>query len=381
MSHKPLLIFLVTEDWYFSLHRLPLAHAAKKAGYRVMIAAQINPQDSNQAFDIYSEGFEIIPMQWARKSMNPFHVLSEIWQIRQIISRYQPDIMHLVAMKPSLFGSVAAYFNTDVALVQNLAGLGQAYVSKGVFANLLRGFLNRSFSVLFARKRSKTIVENSDDQDYLANSLNIGNNKVQLIRGIGVDVKRFQYSPEEKADIVYVTMVSRMLWPKGVQELVDAARMLRQKNYPVKIQLVGLPDDSSRVTVSKEDLQAFHDEGIIEWLGFQEDISAIWRKSHIAILPSYYREGIPRSLLEAASCGRAVITTDMPGCREIVHHGENGLLIAPKDTQAIVDAIITLIDNPQMRQEMGVSGRRMIEQGFTEEQVVSETLSVYESLL
>ena len=377
LSHKPLLIFLVTEDWYFSLHRLPLAHAAKKAGYRVMIATQINSQDS----DIYREGFEIIPMQWARKSMNPFHVLSEIWQIRQIIYRYQPDIMHLVAMKPSLFGSIAAYFNTDVALVQNLAGLGQAYVSKGIFANLLRGFLNRSFSMLFARKRSKTIVENSDDQDYLANSLNIGNNKVQLIRGIGVDVNRFQYSPEEATDTVYVTMVSRMLWPKGVQELVDAARILKQKQYPVKIRLVGLPDTSSRVSVSHADLQAFHDEGIIEWLGFQEDIPVVWRQSHIAILPSYYREGIPRSLLEAASCGRAIITTDMPGCREIVRNSENGILIAPKNTQAIVDAIITLIDNPEIRQEMGVAGRRMIEQDFTEEQVVSETLSVYESLL
>ena len=377
LSHKPLLIFLVTEDWYFSLHRLPLAHAAKKAGYRVMIATQINSQDS----DIYREGFEIIPMQWARKSMNPFHVLSEIWQIRQIIYRYQPDIMHLVAMKPSLFGSIAAYFNTDVALVQNLAGLGQAYVSKGIFANLLRGFLNRSFSMLFARKRSKTIVENSDDQDYLANSLNIGNNKVQLIRGIGVDVNRFQYSPEEATDTVYVTMVSRMLWPKGVQELVDAARILKQKQYPVKIRLVGLPDTSSRVSVSHADLQAFHDEGIIEWLGFQEDIPVVWRQSHIAILPSYYREGIPRSLLEAASCGRAIITTDMPGCREIVRNSENGILIAPKNTQAIVDAIITLIDNPEIRQEMGVAGRRMIEQDFTEEQVVSETLSVYELLL
>ena len=377
MSDKPVLIFLVTEDWYFCLHRLPLAHAAKKAGYRVLIATQINDQDS----DIYSEGFEIIPMQWARKSMNPFHGLSEIWQIRQIISRYRPDIMHLVAMKPSLFGSVAAYFNTDVVLVQNLAGLGQAYVSKGIFANLLRGFLNRSFSLLFARARSKTIVENSDDQNYLAHSLNIGNDKVKLIRGIGVDVKRFQYSPEEPADTIQVTMVSRMLWPKGVQELVDAARILRQKEYPVKIQLVGLPDTSSRVSVSQEDLQAFHDEGIIEWLGFQEDIPAIWRQSHIAILPSYYREGIPRSLLEAASCGRAIITTDMPGCREIVRNGENGILIAPKNTQAIVDAIITLIDDPPMRQEMGVSGRRMIEQDFTEEQVVSETLSVYESLL
>ncbi len=377
MNTRPLLIYLVTEDWYFNLHRLPLAHAAKKAGYRVMIATQINSQDS----DIYREGFEIIPMQWARKSMNPFHVLSEIWQIRQIIYRYQPDIMHLVAMKPSLFGSIAAYFNTDVALVQNLAGLGQAYVSKGIFANLLRGFLNRSFSMLFARKRSKTIVENSDDQDYLANSLNIGNNKVQLIRGIGVDVNRFQYSPEEATDTVYVTMVSRMLWPKGVQELVDAARILKQKQYPVKIRLVGLPDTSSRVSVSHADLQAFHDEGIIEWLGFQEDIPVVWRQSHIAILPSYYREGIPRSLLEAASCGRAIITTDMPGCREIVRNSENGILIAPKNTQAIVDAIITLIDNPEIRQEMGVAGRRMIEQDFTEEQVVSETLSVYELLL
>ena len=381
MNTRPLLIYLVTEDWYFSLHRLPLAHAAKKSGYRVMIATQINPQDSNQASDLYREGFEIIPMQWARKSMNPFHILSEIRQIRQIIARYRPEVMHLVAMKPSLFGSVAAYFNTDIALVHNLAGLGQAYVSKGVLANLLRAFLNRSFSLLFARRRSRTIVENSDDRDYLVNRLNIGNDRVQLIRGIGVDVNRFQYSPEEKADTVYVTMVSRMLWPKGVQELVDAARILKRAQYPVKIQLVGLPDTSSRISVSKEELQAFHDEGAIEWLGFQKDIPGIWRQSHIAILPSYYREGIPRSLLEAASCGRAVITTDMPGCREIVHHGENGLLIAPKDTQAIVDAIITLIDNPQMRQEMGVSGRRMIEQGFTEEQVVSETLSVYESLL
>ena len=374
---SPSILFLVTEDWYFCLHRLPIARAARDAGFRVMVATQV--KDHGQLIE--REGFQLIPMKWTRRSMNPFHALSEVYQIAAIYRKYQPDLVHQIALKPSLFGSIAGLVTGISPIVNNLAGLGQAFTSRGVFAALVRSGLVNAFRLLFRRGGTCTIVENSDDWRFLVTQVGLDKKAVALIRGIGVDINRFLPGPENTQETPTITMVSRMLWPKGVGELVEATRILRGRGRQVKVQLVGTPDTSSRVSVPQEQLLKWQSEGVIEWLGYRDDVPELWRRSHIAVLPSYYREGIPRSLLEAAACGRAIVTTDMPGCREIVRNGHNGLLVPLRDPVAIAEAIERLLDDAEMRQRMGMAGRELVESEFAEEHVVAQTLSVYRKLL
>ena len=367
----------MTEDWYFCLHRLPIARAARDAGFRVLVATQVHEHREV----IEKEGFQLIPMRWTRSSLNPLHALSEVRQISAIYRKFQPDIVHHVALKPSLYGTVAGIITGISPVVNNLAGLGQAFSSEGMMAAVIRAGLRGAFRVLFSRAGTCTIVENSDDRHFLTSVVGIDGRAVALVRGIGVDVSRFMPVPEILNSIPTVTMVSRMLWPKGVGELVDAARILQKRGKPVNIQLVGVPDPSSRVSVPERQLLEWQAEGIVEWLGYREDVADIWQHSNIAILPSYYREGIPRSLLEAAACGRAIVTTDMPGCREIVLHGRNGLLVSPRSPAAIADAIDLLAGDPELRRRMGQVGREMVEREFAEEHVVAQTLDVYRALL
>ena len=377
MSAQKSILFLVTEDWYFCLHRLPIARAARDAGFRVLVATQVHEHREV----IEKEGFQLIPMRWTRSSLNPLHALSEVRQISAIYRKFQPDIVHHVALKPSLYGTIAGAITGISPVVNNLAGLGQAFSSEGMMAAVIRTGLMGAFRVLFSRAGTCTIVENSDDRHFLTSVVGIDDSAVALVRGIGVDVSRFMPVPEILNSIPTVTMVSRMLWPKGVGELVDAARILRKRGKPVNIRLVGVPDPSSRVSVPERQLLEWQAEGVVEWLGYREDVADIWRHSNIAILPSYYREGIPRSLLEAAACGRAIVTTDMPGCREIVQHGRNGLLVSPRSPAAIADAIDLLAGDPDLRRRMGQVGREMVEREFAEEHVVAQTLDVYRALL
>ena len=371
------ILFLVTEDWYFCLHRLPIARAARDAGFKVMVATQVK----DHAQLIEREGFQLIPMKWTRRSMNPYRALSEVRQIAGIYRKYQPDLVHQIALKPSLYGSIAGIVTGVSPIVNNLAGLGQAFTSGGVFAALVRSGLVNAFRLLFRRAGTCTIVENSDDWRFLVTRVGLDKRTVALIRGIGVDVDLFQPRPENAQQTPTVTLVSRMLWPKGVGELVEATRILRGRGRQIKVQLVGIPDTSSRVAIQQEQLLKWQSEGIVEWLGYREDVPELWRHSHIAVLPSYYREGIPRSLLEAAASGRAIVTTDMPGCREIVRNGYNGLLVPPRDPVAIADALEQLLDDAELRQRMGRAGRELVENEFAEEHVVAQTLSVYRKLL
>ena len=371
------ILFLVTEDWYFVLHRLPIARAARQAGYRVLIATQL----STHREMLEAEGFEVIPMVWQRSSMSPLTAWREVRQIRSIYRRYRPDLVHHIALKPSLYGSIAARWSGTTRVVNNLAGLGQAFSSKGLFAATVRQGLMAAFRLLFRGRHTCTIVENADDRDFLIRRIGLAEDHVILILGIGVDEQRFVYSEEQHGSVPAVVMVSRLLWPKGVRELVDAGQILSARGVDVVIRLVGKPDEASRLSVPEGQLRDWQTQGLIEWPGYLEDIPAVWREAAIAVLPSYYREGIPRSLLEAAASGRPVVTTDMPGCREIVEDGVNGILIRPRDAVALADALEKLIRSSALRATMGRAGRARVLEHFTERQVVAQTLAVYRALL
>jgi glycosyltransferase involved in cell wall biosynthesis len=224
------------------------------------------------------------------------------------------------------------------------------------------------------------IIQNPDDGNALAQFCRVRRDQTVLIRGSGVDLSRFVPSPEPSGK-PNVTMVSRMLWDKGVGELVEAARRLRDSGEPIDVTLVGPPDPENPASIPVEALERWQREGLVRWLGYQENVARIWADSTIAVLPTSYGEGVPKALIEAAACGRPIIATDVPGCREIVLPGESGLLVPPRNTEALVDAIRRLLRDPALRRRMGEKGREHAAGGFSEETVVEQTMALYDSLL
>jgi glycosyltransferase involved in cell wall biosynthesis len=375
-SQSGTLLFLITEDWYFNLHRIPLADGARRMGLKVVVAAR----DNGNMHMLAARGFELVPLKWQRGHVNLLKLIIELLEVRRVYRRIRPDDIHHVAMKPSLIGSFAAVGLPIPVIMNNLAGLGSAFSRSGICSMLARMLLKRAFKYAFSRKRSVTIVENRDDLEYLVREVGISQERVRLIRGVGVNIRLFSPTPEPPGRLV-VTMVSRMLWHKGVGDLVEAARLVKNQGLDVVVRLVGDTDEGNLAGVPQARLREWHAEGVVEWWGFREDIEAIWRHSHIAVFPSYYREGIPRSLLEAAACGRPIITTDMPGCREIVRNEVNGILVMPKDPSQLAAAITRLARDKACRERMGTAGRRIVEAEFGEDRVVAQTMDLYRRLM
>ena len=373
---KGKILFLITEDWFFCLHRLPLARMLRDQGWEIIVATR----EVAHGDMIRQEGFNLLPIDWVRHSLNPLRGLMEIAKIISIYRQQQPDLIHHIAIKPCIYGGIASLFHKKTPIINNLAGLGVAFTRSGLSAGILRKGLGFAFKCLFNRTRSQTIVENPDDQAVLIEQSGVRANTITLIQGVGVDITHFTPTPEPTG-VPVITLASRMIKPKGVEDLIAAARILKQRTVEIHIDLLGLPDPDNPASISEHDLKQWQTEGLIRWLGHQTNMARIWQQSNIAILPSYYREGIPRSLLEAAACGRAIITTDIPGCRELVSSGNNGLLVPTHSPIAIANAIEKLIAEPDTRKKMGENGRHTVEQLFSEKQVLIQMQAVYAQLL
>lgn len=370
------ILFLVTEDWYFCSHRLPIAKAARDAGFEVVVVTRIGRHGSC----IQQEGFRIIPLAIRRRSRNPLREIATILEVLQIYRREKPDLVHHVAMKPVIYGSLAARIASVPVVINAIAGLGFVFSSEHWKAKLLRPWIRSAYRLLLNQKHGKVILQNPDDQQLLIESDVLSLDRTVLIRGSGVDVSCFRASPEPENGPIVVTLVARMLLDKGVVEFVKAAQLLKQQGIPLRAILVGEPDQENPASISEQQLIAWQSEEIIEWWGHRSDISAVWAQSHIAVLPSY-REGLPRTLLEAAACARPIIATDVPGCREIVQHEKNGLLVPVRDPVILAHAVKRLVTNKALRQRMGRKGRELVKREFAESIVVSKTLDLYRSML
>ena len=367
--------FFVTEDWYFCSHRLPLAKAARDAGYSVTVVTRV----ASHGDKIKTAGLKLIPISLSRRGKNPIHELWIIWRLIRIYREIRPDIVHHVALKPVLYGSIAARLAGVPSVVNAMAGLGYLYVSRSASARLARPLVRRLMRVLLDNRRTTVILQNPDDVALMIDSGTLRSERVALIRGSGVDPDVFRSVPELQGPQI-VMLASRLLWDKGVGEFVEAARILRAEGYDARFVLVGDGDDANPASIDAATLEAWKREGHVDLWGRQNDMPDVLARAHIVCLPSY-REGVPKVLIEAASCGRPIVTTDAPGCREIVRHGVNGLLVPIRDAAALADAIRTLLDDPALRARMGQAGREIVKKEFTIEAVVKATLDVYENLL
>jgi glycosyltransferase involved in cell wall biosynthesis len=370
------LLFIVSEDWYFVSHRLHLAQAALRAGYEVGLITRV----SSQRDVIESAGITVIDWNIIRRSGHPWQELKSLVDLWRGIRSFQPDIVHAVAVKPVVYAALACRFSGVKARVSALGGLGFIFSSSKKSARFLRPFIVSLFRFALGGKKSLLILQNPDDSTLLLSAGVISKKQMRLIRGAGVDTDAFAPA-RNPAKNPMIILPARMLWDKGVGEFVDAARHIRAQKPNVRFVLVGTPDDQNPESVPVEQLSKWNGEGIVEWWGRMDNMPEVYNQGTVVCLPSSYGEGLPKSLLEAASCGLPIVTYDVPGCREVVQDQVNGFLVPLRDSQRMIEALMGLIDNPDVCAQMGKAGREVVLNEFSQELVADQTMKVWDELL
>mgnify|MGYP006125819121 FL=1 len=374
MSNKKIL-FLVNVDWFFVSHRLGIARAAIEKGYEVHLATTV----TNQASIIKDTGLILHELQMSRSGSRIIGNLKTLIAIIKIFREVNPQLVHLVTIKPIILGGIAARFTKIHGVIAAVSGLGSSFLDNGIYGKIKLFFIKKLYRISLGNLNIQVICQNQNDTEDVQKISQLPLANFSLIEGSGVSLTKFRYS-EDNREIPNVIMASRLLCDKGVMEFVDAARSLKESKTNVNMILVGEPDPDNPSSITKLQVTSWEREGILEYWGHQEDMEKILQQSSIVVLPSY-REGFPKILIEAAACGRAVITTDVPGCRDAIYNGVTGILVPEKNAVALADAIKELALNPNLYKEMGKKGRKMAENRFDEKNVISKHLEIYNQLL
>lgn len=365
------LMIVVNAAEFFLSHRLPIALRAREAGYDVHVACP----PGNGVEEISSLGFSYHELPFSRKGQNPLYELQTVIKLAQLLQRVKPDVLHLVTIKPVLYGGIVARILGNVAVVAAITGLGTVFNPKSVKEKVRERIVALLYRIALKQKRLMVIFQNANDRDVISRICGLSADRVALIRGSGVDLAYFVPKPEPEGKVV-VAMAARLLRDKGVGEFVEAARILSARSADVEMRLAGQIDEGNPTSVSKEELEGWRSISNLKLLGHVENIAGFYADSNIVCLPSYH-EGLPKSLIEAAASGRAVITTDVPGCRDAIEVGRTGMLVPVGNAEALASAVETLATNPTLRHEMGVEGRHLAEEAFALEIVVQRHLEIY----
>ena len=373
----PHLLYLVTEDWAFLSHRLPMARAALAAGFRVSVACRVNSPETRAKIE--AEGVAVLPLhRLERASLNPLKELRAVAELVRLYRREKPDLLHHVALKPCLLGSLAARLAGGIPAVNAMIGMGFLFTAASLKARLLRPVVRLALAALVDRRNSRLLVQNDDDRTLFAASGLVAAERIVLIPGSGVETRAFTPpNPEPPAPPVVALCAARLLWDKGLGELVEAARLLNGDGVPLKIRVAGDRDPANPRCIPEQTRDAWTAEGLVEFLGKRTDMADLYRASHIAVLPSH-REGMPKALLEGAACGRPLVATDAPGCRALVRPGENGLLVPVGDAKALALALRTLTEDPTLRHKLGAAARRDAEQVYSDGAVGAAITTLYQ---
>lgn len=369
------IFILVNVDWFFISHRLPIAMAAKSKGYEVHIACGF----TNYYDYLESLGFVLHPLKLQRSGTSLIGEYNLFRQLKKLIEYVKPDVLHLVTIKPSIYGGLASRKKMQVGgkpvkRVVAISGLGYIFTASGIFASLRRVIISSIYRLALNREHTKVIFQNPSDADTFIKRGIIRKEQSVLIRGSGVDLTEYNVVEESKGTPV-VAFVARLLLSKGILEFIEAAKISKSKGVNARYVLVGNFDDNPE-SITEEQLSEWVDEGVVEYWGFSSDVSATIAKTNIMVLPSY-REGLPKSLIEAAACGRAVVTTDVPGCRDAIIPNETGLLVPVKDPNALFEAIERLLTDESLRKCLAENGRKWAESVFDINDVIQRHLELY----
>lgn len=370
------ILFVVNVDWFFLSHRLPIALAAMRAGYEVHVAVGI----TDRLTELKLYGFRVHPLHIRRGNTSIWSEWKAFLELLRMFKVIQPDLVHLVTIKPVLFGAIAARLAGTRAVVAAISGLGFVFVHRGPRAWLRRRLVGNLYRLALGKATLKVIFQNADDRDCLVGLTRLPASKYEIIRGSGVDLSQYTPTPLPSG-VPVVLMACRLIADKGIWEFVRAARLLKARSIACRFCLVGSVDPDNPSSLSESDLAAIEAEGMVELWGQRSDMSKVIAEARLIALPSFYGEGLPKVLIEAAACGRAVVTTDMPGCRDAVEPGVSGLLIPARDAEALAAALELLLADPGLCARMGQAGRALAEKEFDITEVELRHLSIYENLL
>lgn len=375
MAGEKSIFYIINVDTFFMSHRLPLALAARNRGYNIFILTR----DTGERQRIEADGLHFIPIDFDRSGANPFKDILIIFHIFRLIRKYKPVLLHNVTIKPAVYGSIAArYANRGTKVINAISGLGYNFIGgrDGPVQKILRRLIS------FAFKFGVNFIFQNKDDCRLYQSLGLlAHNGYRIIKGSGVDGTLFTYQRPVEKKMLEVVITSRLLYDKGIVEFMNAALLLKDKwTGKAKFIIAGDIDQGNKASISGGDLKKYLVDDYLIWIGFQKDVKPLLIKSDIVCLPSY-REGLPKSLIEAMAIGRPIVTTDVPGCRECVNEGENGFLVPARDTEGLAAAIDKLLSDQQLRLRMGEASRKKMEMELSLQQVVVETMKFYDELV
>lgn len=370
---KSTILFVVNDAAFFLSHRLVLAEAARDTGYKVEVATGPGPATGK----IAELGFAVHELPLSRSGLNPLAELASFGVLYKLFRKVRPDLVHLVTIKPVLYGGVAARLARVPAVVAAISGLGTIFLARGGGATLRRAAVKMAYRFALGHRNLRVVFQNPSDRETFQR-FGINADKTEIIRGSGADLSQFPSVAEPPPPIV-VTMASRLLRDKGVREYVAAAEIVRTRLLDVEFQLAGDIDPGNPTSLSQEDCDAIAQTGHVRLLGHRTDVAELFFASHIVVLPSY-REGLPKVLIEAAAAGRAVVTTDVPGCRDAIEPGKTGLLVPVGQADELAEAIETLATDKALRQAFGRAGRTLAERQFDVRQVIVQHLAIYDML-
>jgi glycosyltransferase involved in cell wall biosynthesis len=373
---RPCVLFVVANDWYFYWHRLAVAERIAAAGYDVQVATP----PGRFCSAIEAAGMRHHPIQIDRQGLNPFKDVATIKRMADLYRELNPVLVHHVAIKPIIYGSIAAKIAKVPVIVNAMPGTGYLFLSKQLLARVIRLGVMTAFRLLLNAPNSRVTLENRDDMQKWISWRVLRPDRIVVMPGCGVDMSLFRPTPEPPGPPL-VVLPARLLFYKGVAEFVEAARVLRERGTHARFALVGEGDPGNPASVPADQLRQWKSEGAVELFGWHDDMGKVFAQSHIVCLPSHGGEGVPRSLLEAAACGKPIVATDVPGCRDIVHDGENGLLVPPQQVAPLADALDRLIRDAELRRSMGARGRERVLAEFSVDIVAAQTLQLYAELL
>lgn len=364
------LLFIVNVDWFFVSHRLPIALAAIKQGFEVHIACGIT--DKKKLLE--NHGIIVHPLALSRSGLGVLNEFKTLKQLFLVIKAILPDITHCVTIKPVLYGNIVARILKVPTRVSSISGLGYVFIANGLKAKFFRLFISAFYRLALSGSQA-IIFQNSSDRDVLKSFGAVRTEQEVFIRGSGVDLNLYSVL-QEPASKPVVMLIARLLIDKGVNEFASAAKIINSIRNDVRMVLVGEVDIDNPKSVSVNQIKTWADEGVLEHWGHSQHVPETIAKSNIIVLPSY-REGLPKSLIEAAACGRAVITTDVPGCRDAIEHNKTGLLVPVKSSELLAKAIIKLVDNKELRYQFSINGRKLAESAFDINNVIDKHLDIY----
>jgi glycosyltransferase involved in cell wall biosynthesis len=372
-------VFYANTDWYLYNFRLSTAQRLQADGHEVVMLSPPGPFGGRFA----ARGFRWVTLPMDRASLNPLREAMTFRHLVRVLRREKPDLLHNFTVKCAVYGGAAARLAGVPATVNAVAGMGYVFTSNGVKARCLRPLVQTLMRGTLDHRRSLLVLQNPDDAEIFRRSRLVSRDRIHVIRSSGVDTSRFRPSSMSGRDgRLRVLLAARLLWEKGVGEYVEAARQLKAQGRDIEFVLAGAPDPGNPRSVHQDQVQRWAEEGVITWLGHVEDMPALLSTIDVMALPSYYREGVPKSLIEGAAAGLALITTDQPGCREVVtRHGTDGLVVPPRNATALAALVARLDDDRELLARLGAKAREKALGEFDERTVIQRTLDVYERLL